>query len=634
MLKRKALITCLVAAVLIAILVQALLHSNNEINGRVYVAISRELEEAFKGYALGTLFISMISPSGYKSYHYYLKEVIGRTLELDFGDVVASWVKFYKESASKPRGSLSLPTISITITLYKDDLECIATYTYSTVDFFLERGLTPVDAAKKAAEDPLAHLRKPLPIVLRPKMPKGEISAVCIDLSPRLEKLKSILGEVHGTSSQNLTARALQAQAATGSCPAYFEEVWWSALYNSRDEPPNGWMSNIYPERSGDVITDEEKKYAWRYYAETYSKAYYFRKDVYALDNVLYFAYLELGPEGVYSMDGWISRLFMKIFYKPAQWRDYHENYGYRPVIEGNVPYLGVRIINPDNKAISIAGSLAVARYREYKSGITVAGVIVAGRNELSLVTVTWPIAAFGTEDFEYVTMPTSFTYISDGAVLKYDIKSTSRYGCEYWRLAPLHTLIPIYDVAIDFLGMNETTRPDHLSEVMNSYIAETVYKNSIRGVGANTILYEDANTLVRTSRSDLASIVHNVVMVTKVLANLALNLVCAHPVCIFISTIVSELVNFAYEDLEQTAIGFRIVVETYDYVDYAVVEVVKATLKSTEAYYIVGWLPVMVEYRVYVNYDYSVPCDTTCPISIPGPSDRRLEHSCSSFFT
>ena len=68
------------------------------VDGRVYVVVPRAFVGWLEGqgYVLDSLFIAMMSPLDYKGYSYWLRDVVGDRLPLDFRRIAKSWEEFYK----------------------------------------------------------------------------------------------------------------------------------------------------------------------------------------------------------------------------------------------------------------------------------------------------------------------------------------------------------------------------------------------------------------------------------------------------------------------------------------------------------------------------------------------------------
>jgi hypothetical protein len=78
----------------------------------------------------------------------------------------------------------------------------------------------------------------------------------------------------------------------------------------------------------------------------------------------------------------------------------------------------------------------------------------------------------------------------------------------------------------------------------------------------------------------------------------------------------IGGLLNYVNEDLESIAVIFDFNVATGNDVSSAILRIDKITLKTTNAYSSIGWRPLMVEYRVYIDSEpYPPICDYPyCP--------------------
>lgn len=600
-----------------------------DVDGIVYVVFSGALRDYFEsnGYRPVDVFIAMLAPAPGVggSYVFSFNDVVGERVRLDFRGAARAWSEFYSSDVGKRvlRSSPSLPTVSITITLYKGDLECVAQYTYSTIDFFVEKGFNVVEATRMAGEDPLAHLRKPLVIVLKPRMPKGDLRVSCVDLSPALEKLKRALDEKLNLTHYIERTITPSTVTPTSSCspnlPAGYSEVWWIALYESRDDPPEGWLRNIEGPVSDDVKRDK-----WRRFAEAFSKAYYRRADLYpypdwALTSVYREIEFILGSsmfarvQGIHRMDDWVKYLFQN---SNVYWMDYDENYGDQGIYKsGYVPYLGVYIKNPQNKPLEVESSMAIVYNSYYRHGITVAGVLFVGSETMSTVGNTISASVNGVDTRQYITMWTLYIYLWDSMLIKYDLKKVTISSCEYWRIIPIVTLMPKYAVIVDLGSLGVSSNPDYLYDIMYSATTETKYMY-VSNVKAGAILFQEDSGEVasRVNDPNLASLIFNVM---AAMVDLTIeNLVCwGNIACTFFTSIIGDLVNYVNEDLENVAIAFHVRVEADGSVDSAWLEIVKVTLRHRDAYNVIGWVPPMVEYRLYVDVSGGgAPCIKYCP--------------------
>jgi len=106
----------------------SVLHDSG-VDGRVYVVVPRAFVGWLEGqgYSLGSLFIAMMSPLDYEGYSYWLRDVVGDRLLLDFRRVARSWDEFYGGNPDVLK-SPPIPAVSITITLNRVEgdrvLEC------------------------------------------------------------------------------------------------------------------------------------------------------------------------------------------------------------------------------------------------------------------------------------------------------------------------------------------------------------------------------------------------------------------------------------------------------------------------------------------------------------------------------
>jgi hypothetical protein len=641
-----ALVVIIVFAIIAPI--ASVLHDSG-VDGRVYVVVPRAfvgwLER--QGYSLGSLFIAMMSPLDYEGYSYWLRDVVGDRLILDFRRIAKSWEEFYKDNPDV-LGSPPIPAVSITITLSKVEgdrvLECTMHYTYSTIDYFVERGLKLRRAVESSRVDPLAHLRKPLVIALNSRMPKGEFKVTCGDLSPIVEDLRRVAGGGVGIAGENpldgMVARGGLAQQST--CPAHFTEVWWSDLYDSIYSPPGGWMSNIYY-TNGNPVPDSLKLRVWSAYARNWSLAYYYKADGYSVESAKFITLRELSfrppsnsafilGEKVYWMDEWVNRVF-KIFTDPYrvgrifEWKDYHEN-NPGAVVEWTdyQPFFGMRWENPNNKAFMATGGYAVDPSDYYKHGVTIAGFIFLGKESLTIEgnPILAIIGLFGALSKAYVGAKTTYRYLGDGILLRLEVQPVRvvRSGVDcgvYWRVIPVHGFIPLYSVTIDLASLRDfdNNEPPFYDEILYSAGLDTVYYAPIYNPQPGT-LYQDNSFHVASTTSDpnLAFIVSNLFLpaLELLIDNIGCKATPVPAVCTFVSLIASNVVSYAYEDLYDMAIAFsfRLVAGG----DSAIVRIDKVTLRYANNTYVnLGWRPLMVEYRIYIDASEGPPpCGNACP--------------------
>ncbi len=630
----------------------------SDVDGMVYVVIPRSFVSWLEsqGYSLGSLFVAMISPSDYEGYSHWLRDVVGRRLELDFRRVARSWLNFYQsdEGRKSLQTSPPIPTISITITLSRDTgdrvLECIAHYTYSTIDYFVEKGLSLREAVESTRRDPLAHLRRPLVITLAPRMPKGEFKPTCADITPAVEDMKKAMDRIIGVARENTDIMETLGTTLQSTCPEYFTSIWWTSLYESRDNPPEGWMKNIY-RVDGKQIPDERKRDAWRAYATNYSKAYYYRVGTFTLDQAKAYTLYELAlrrswvlvdlKEGLHFMDSWIDKIF-KALYGPETvvpmyaWKDYPES-NPSAITEWSdyQAYFGMRMENPNKKPFVGTGSFVIVESSYYKHGVTILGFYLLGTESLTInIPVNFDVFVKDTVIKSYVGIKTSYKYVGEGFILRLDVSrvwaSFGGVSCEYWRVIPVNGIVPVYGVKMNLSDAKRfpDSEPPFYGNVLYSATLDTVNATYVSNVKAGTILYTESNSDIARIASDpnLASIVAN--LFSNALDYVFKNLACelSKPACLFFSLIAGSFVSYAYEDLHNIAVSYRFTLWTSNNVDYARIWIDKVTLRyANNTYVSLGWRPLMVEFRVYIDLGGGAPpCYKYCPYRTEGEGASR----------
>jgi hypothetical protein len=323
---------------------------------------------------------------------------------------------------------------------------------------------------------------------------------------------------------------------------------------------------------------------------------------------------LGLTSENLYSMDGWIHRMFQHLYGRTGvRWKDYYENYGYANTYwTGYTPYIGIYMENPYGKSFAAYGLLSVAHSKYYKKGIAVAGVIFVGNEVATQVHNAKSTVVFIHGSRAYVTAWTGYYYLYDGLLLRLDVERVTRGSCEYWRVIPATTIMPIYYVVVDWRYMTEVIDrdPDFYRSVLYSTSIDTVYYRYLVNVPRGTIVYSESSLDVatRVSNPTLASLLFNL-LVEAVDLVIIENLVCqGGALCRFFLSMIGGLLNYVNEDLESIAVVFDFNVRTGNDVSSAILRIDKITLKTTNAYSSIGWRPLMVEYRVYIDSDPDPP--------------------------
>jgi hypothetical protein len=331
---------------------------------------------------------------------------------------------------------------------------------------------------------------------------------------------------------------------------------------------------------------------------------------------------LGLTSENLYSMDGWIYRMFQHLYGRTGvRWKDYYENYGYANTYwTGYTPYIGIYMENPYDKRFTANGLLSVAQFNYYKRGIAVAGVIFVGNEVASHVHNAHSISVSTHGSRAYVTAWTGYYYLYDGLILRLDVERVTRGSCEYWRVIPATTIMPIYYVVVDwgYMMIVRGRDPDFYRSILYSTSIDTVYNRYLVNVPRDTIVYSESSLDVatRVSNPTLASLLFNL-LVEAVDLVIIENLVCqGGALCRFFLSMIGGLLNYVNEDLESIAVIFRFYIVADNNVSSANLRIDKITLKTTNAYSSIDWRPLMVEYRVYIDSDPDPPiCDYPyCP--------------------
>ena len=608
------------------------------VDGRVYVVVPRSFVDWLErqGYVLDSLFIAMMSPLDYEGYSYWLRDVVGGRLPLDFRRIAKSWEEFYRGNPDVLR-SPPIPAVSITITLYKDEgdrvLECVAHYTYSTIDYFVEKGLRLDQAVESSRADPLAHLRKPLVITLNLRMPKGYVKVTCGDLSPIVEELRKAMGgDVRATGGSSLDAMVAPGGLVQQStCPAWFTEVWWYDLYDSRNSPPSGWMSNVIYSK-GSPVPDSLKLRVWSAYARNWSLAYYYRESLYTLEQAVLRTFRELSfrpppsiyggnvyQQRLYTMDEWVDIAFRNVLRQghipPSfySWRDYHERNPSAPrEWSGWHPLLGIYLHNPNNKPIHVVGSFVISGY--YKHGIGIAGFIFVGSESATPTTTIMLLTALQHRDKVYAAVHATYRYNGDGMLVSLDATRTWPIsGCgSYWRITVVTpTIVPIKSSTLyPHMWTKLFEDPRLLPNLTYGKYEEIVFFARLINTPSKSIVYRNSSSDVANvvSNPNLASLATNILLNALFYAaeDIGCPLITQNPnprFCRLFVKIASELVDHVYEDLQAIGLSYAVEVWTSGYVSDASVWVRKTTLVYIDrAYLNIRYRPLMVLFNVTVS--------------------------------
>lgn len=549
----------------------------------------------------GSVSVGMIAPGKLTIKTFKLREVLGKKIIVDLKEAIEAWREFFeKEMPEDVRASrrhdIPTPTISISMILHDNKgYEYIASYTYSTYDYLFERVGDLIKVVKEIIKDPLAMFRRPLIIAITPE----DLTIRKTDLKPMVERIKKFR-----KSSLLSNNDAFQ----TSSCPGYFTQVYWNDLYNSKDSPPSGWVNRFY----GDFLDYDMKAGAWEYYASKYSLAYYFRSDLYTAEVALSAVEDELGPERITSM--W--SFFYDIFY---------ELYGYQGIIglkwlstitpgskfHNNTPVIGVKVNYVKQEPIEFEIEAEKIQNYEYKHGFSLLGVIFLGQTE----TITYyfkkatRVTLEDSKPKKYIMVPTEYVYDTDGVAVTYDLSLVNYGGCDYWRVIPISTFIPIYiktnqdwnSAYVLRLYLNEPD-PKNYKALVWSYDVKTIFWDYIdNSIPDDEPFFIDASVSSKVSENDAGLIVNLMKgVVTNVLSKI---LSSSNPLMSLMVIIVGEVVGYTEVNAWKTAIILDLEAWRYDNIDGDVyVAVSKITIKDISSEF-GNFIPLMIRYQAQVGY-------------------------------
>jgi hypothetical protein len=376
-------------------------------------------------------------------------------------------------------GSVEYATLHFTAYIVKDDgSKCIATFTYSTLDYYRDQTPIPGRAEKLAMANPLALLEAG-----RLTVKKGKMTD-CMPFTTPLDKaaegfkptgIRVKPAELAPTTTTKLDHRDPTSLGvgiesinppppSTPSCPLSFAEVVFPNLYNQRYSPPDPWLDRVIldPCCEGDrqkIVGD-----LWYQFATLLSIAYYYPSWC-SSSSVLYStAYYTRLPEGVHTMENVVYRMAEITGWSSAVkgWQneyfpgDTFKLYDRAPVARIEMHYYGQQY---PNKPIYIL------RYEIEKINVEYIGVALKGvpiisyaRNhtyDIKLGTYVEPKSDV-IEGFIYA--PLYAIYEFDGLIVEYYIGKTIVDGTEYWKVVPLFYYAPIYTLDYDYIAAKNIT--------------------------------------------------------------------------------------------------------------------------------------------------------------------------------
>jgi hypothetical protein len=613
---------------------------------KIYIEFSDE----FKVFGKGFVNIIVMSPDRWKTYKFSTDDVVGKRVEIDVRDVVQDFVKYYKNLTTGYRGPLLVPSISVTMFYFNGSQECIASYVYTTRDFFMEQGLNEVEAGRRAWQNPMAlfetvMFQKPV-IRFRLKMPAGSLKPVCTDFTPALREFidewNKRLG-VENTASNieilNITVSlpergrdsvasilpTVKAQTI-GACKLYGSRVFNNILYMYRNNPPPGWYNNI----TG--ISDGVKYVIWNWYASNFSKEYLWEQtpsctsdgavfstayliclSIKPSDNILpslcYTHYMwVLTTPGIYDMDAWLNDVKNALgIQNTVNWRDYKDQLGVRSITTWTwVPYLGIRVYNPYEKRINVFGSITLLGYRKVQRGISFMGIITWPQSEEQITGKSTSIACmFGNPCERYAVYWTGIRYVGDVMAVMYDVSEETINGKKYWVVTPVATVFPGVQTSIDYNSGTPTGFID--KNLLYSFTYGASFNHTLisrSNVPRNTLVYRDsppASGISADLGDKLMQLGGNIFLSTVFFAIQTL----IRPETLlgeFLTNLIGSFFSFAWEDLYQFAIFYDFNIMTEDYIPSVTISLYKYTLQyRAKPYRDIGYVPLLVIYEVYI---------------------------------
>lgn len=378
-------------------------------NSRVAVImLGQDLASAIKaGGLMGSVEINIVSPGGIHSVEVGLDQLLRGPVSVSLDEAYREW----ESSGWVDRGMM--PTIVIVFYLHEGGSEYIFSHRYTALEYYLDRGLRPVEALEAAAANPLAVFDNP---------------TILLDgRHGLLDKLEAGRVEVPEPGASGA------GQPGASGCSDTYTKVYYEELWDSRYSPPEGWMSRVVG------VSDEYKAALWRVFASKYSKAYYFSASKYSYGDVYGYAVSTFrGGEGIVTM----RQLLYRLGANTADWipsRAPYERVGM------DVPYIGVaaKFYSGGGSLVFIAEALRT-NYTVSVRGFTFMGVTLYGVS--SIPAFEGDMTALYSDGKRYVMVPVEYTFIDDGLLQVFDIDEVYDPACgPYWRLLVIHSFTPFY---------------------------------------------------------------------------------------------------------------------------------------------------------------------------------------------
>jgi hypothetical protein len=615
---------------------------------KIYV----EFSDGFRVYGKGFVNIVVMSPNRWRTYKFSADDVVGKRIEIDVRDTVKDFIDYYKNLTPRYRGPLFIPTISVTLFYYNSSQECIASYAYTTRDWFVDQGLDEVEAGRKALQNPMAMLERRFflaPVIrFRVKMPTGSLKPVCTDFTPALKEFMNEwnrkLGIENITNSivvVNMTIPIPEplprergstpsmlptVKAQTGYCKLYGYRIAHKTLYDYRYNPPPGWYANI----TG--IPDYLKEAIWRWYASNFSVAYLWEQtpacssedavfstaylacvsinpNYYAMPSLCYSAGLmwRVTAPGIYDMDAWLNDIMIAFHVaNSVDWRDYKDHLRVKSITHWTwVPYLGIKMYNSYEKPIVVSGSISVATTMKVKRGISFLGIIAWPQSEEQPLTASGASIPCGGRWCEgYAVFWTGIRYVGDVMAVMYDVSEETIGGKRYWVVTPVATVLPAIQTLVDYSSGTPMGSID--SNLLNSFTYQRSYNRVVisrSNVQPGDWIYRDTSTISISADlgNKLAQLGVNI-FYTFAIAAITTFAPIGSKLAVFLISFIGSFFSYVWEDLYQFAIAYDFNIRATSHCPKVSVWVYKWTLRYRAAIYDrIGYVPLLVMYEVYV---------------------------------
>jgi hypothetical protein len=615
---------------------------------KIYLEFSNE----FKTYGKGFVNIVVMSPNKWRTYKFSAVDVVGKKIEIDVKDTVKDFIDYYKNLTSGYREPIFIPTISVTMFYYNGSQECIASYAYTTRDWFMDQGYSMLESKEKALQNPMAMLERRFfqaPVIrFRVKMPTENLKPVCTDFTLALKEFMNELNRKLGIENITNNIKVLnitipipeptsrerdsvpsilptvKAQSI-GGCTLYGYRINFYTLYYYRYNPPPGWYANI----TG--ILDNVKYTIWNWYASNFSIAYLWEqtptcKSENAVYATAYFICLSLtrnnvfplcsGPmgwmwvltaPGIYDMDQWLSYAATAAqggIKSRVDWRDYKDHLGVKSITYWMwVPYLGIEMYNPYGKPIVAYGSIAMVAN---KGGVAFMGIIVwpQSQEQLPIIGIV-PLSCIRDRCEHYAVFWTGVRYVGDVMTIMYDVSEETIDGKKYWVVTPVTTVLPAIQTLIDYGSGTEMRSID--SNLLNSFTYERSYNTVVisrSNVQQGERIYEDRPP----TRGISADVGDKLVQLgANIIRTFTINTVSTIagkyiPLADFFIGFIGSFFSYVWEDLYNFAVGYALSIDAIGYCPSVTIYVYKWTLRYRVAIYDrIGYVPLLVMYEVYV---------------------------------